>query len=121
MKHFPPYGREVSCILGNPAQLKTYSGSSRDGSRGTVWISTGPAALKWREDRPSHLSVVLPEGQDPAAFRWDFLKGHEPPLVLTDDIDASAEIAAAMLRDGIASVLTVGNIAGIRYVLDQAA
>ena len=105
---FPPFGLAVKRILNNPAQLKRYSGTSRDGQRGTVWIATGPDAWDWHEDHPRHLSVVLPHDSDAAGFRWGFLRGHEPVLLIGEDAkdpELRNSIAAALMRDGVKRVL----------------
>ncbi len=124
MKPLPPFGRQVTRIFNDAANLKNYSGHNRDCTRGTVWIATGLEAWDWHNSHPLHLSVVLPPGDGPDTYYWGFLHGHEPPLILpplADDRDASAVIAAAMLRDGITSVLAVGNSNTMRYVSDKAA
>ena len=114
-KRLPPFGREVERILKTPSELRQFSGCR--GKRGSVWIATGPNAWTWRNDHPLHLCLVMPYGEDPFSFRWNFLKGHEPPLILppiADDPEMRAPLAAAMLRDGVLSVLACGNDA-LRY------
>ena len=115
-RRLPPYGREVQRILNTPNELKTYSGCTPN--RATVYIANGPGGWDWRFWRPRHLSIVLPYGADPFSYQWGFLHGHEPPLVVPPvaaDPDTCAEVAAAILHDGVMSVVAFG---GVRYTLE---
>ena len=105
-RRLPPFGREVERILANPAELKRYSGCHAH--RGSIWIATGPGAWEWRQDHPMQLVVVLPYDEDPAEFKWSFIHGHEPALLIGPDSENEEKrrrIARAMFRDGVTAVL----------------
>lgn len=105
-RSLPPYGREVAAILRQPAELMKFSGCTRQ--RATIWLSTGFQAWEWRNERPQHLTVVLPPGADPAAYDWRFMRGHEPILLIGADAENVArrrDIGEALLKDGVSSVL----------------
>lgn len=102
----PPYGRHVEAVLRDPQQLARCSGCTA--TCATIWVATGPDAWHWPRHRPNHLAVVLPPGEDPEAFDWAFLQGHEPVLLIgeqAEDAQARRQIATAMMRDGIQRVL----------------
>jgi len=110
MSRLPPFGRLVKSALQNPEELQRYSGCNR--TFGTVWIATGPAAWDWQEAHPKHLTLVLPVDESPAAYRFDFLRGHEPILIIGDACKGPVQrraIAAALFRDGVQRVLA-GNV-----------
>jgi hypothetical protein len=105
-RRFPPYGRQVAMILRDSRRLATFSGCTSH--RATIWLLTGPDAWGIAKARPRHLSLVLPEFDDPAAYSWGFLRGHEPVLIdghAIDDTVRRRQIAAAMFRDGVKRVL----------------
>ena len=120
-KRLPPFGREVSRILKNPQELKSYAGCHAH--RGSIWIATCPGAWDWKFRHPHLLTVVMPYGESPQSYSWGFLHGHEPPLILppvADDPELCTELAAAMLRDGVLSVLSVGGPKSVRYLREAA-
>jgi hypothetical protein len=50
----------------------------------------------------------MPDGEHPAGFRWAFLRGHDPVLLIgpaAEDREQRREIAAAMFRDGVKKIL----------------
>jgi hypothetical protein len=102
----PPYGAQIAGILRDPARLAGFVGCTAH--RASVWIATGPDAWDWQRAHPRHLVVVLPDGDDPASYSWNFLAGHEPVLVIgpaAADPDSRRRIAAALMRDGCSRVL----------------
>ncbi len=102
---FPPFGRRVAAVLASP-DLQNFSGCTP--SCATIWLVTGPGGWDWQQYHPNHLAVVLPTGEHPAAFRWDFLRGHDPILLTGEAIqntERRREIAAALFRDGARRVL----------------
>jgi len=102
----PPFGKRVKSILQDPSQLQRYSGCNQQ--FGTVWIATGPDAWEWQKAHPKHLTLVLPDGENPCNFCWSFLQGHEPILITGEASQHPAQrrqIAAALFRDGIERAL----------------
>jgi len=102
----PPYGRVIAATLQQPERLVRFAGCTRD--RASVWLATGPDAWDWKKAHPKHLTLVLPFDANPDDLRWDFLRGHEPVLLIGSDEKDTVrrrEIAAAMFRDGIQKVL----------------
>jgi hypothetical protein len=105
-RRYPPFGRRVVAIMRDPRRLSNYSGCTA--TRATVWVVTGRDAWDWVARTPYHLAVVLPPGDDPAAYRWGWLRGHDPLLLVgadADDADRRRTIAAALFRDGVGRVL----------------
>ena len=120
-KRLPPFGRDVKRILKTPKELRKFSGCT--GKRGSVWIATGPGAWDWKYRHPHLLAIVMPDGESPFSFYWGFLNGHEPPLVLPPvsyDEEKCADLAAAMMRDGVLSVLSVRDPKSVRYLKEAA-
>ena len=120
-RRLPPFGAHVSRILANPTELKQYACCLA--YRGSVWVATGPGAWDWKYRHPHLLTIVLPYGENPHSYSWGFLRGHEPPLILppvADDVELCTELAAAMMRDGVLSVLAVGIPRGMRYLKEAA-
>jgi hypothetical protein len=96
----------VAAILRDPGRLAEYSGCTPH--RATIWLLTGLDAWDVAAARPRHLSVVLPESDDPAAFDWRFLRGNDPIMLAgraVNDTDRRRQIAAALMRDGVQKVL----------------
>ena len=117
-KRLPPFGREVSRILKNPQELKSYA--CCHAHRGSIWIATGPGAWDWKYRHPHLLTIVMPYGESPHTYYWGFLHGHEPPLVLppvSNEPEACADLAAAMIRDGVLSVLAVRDPKSQRFLM----
>lgn len=109
-RRLPPFGKTISAIVADPSRLINFVGCTAN--RASVWIANGPSGWDWQAAHPRHLSVVLPDGEDPQRYRWDFLSGHHPILILrplADDPEGRAELAAAMLHDGVASALALGS------------
>ena len=108
-KKYPPFGREVSRILQAPEELVRFAGCTHQ--RGTVWVATGPDSWEWKKSHPRHLCIVLPEDTTPTTYKWAFLCGHEPILLVGPEAEAKEsrrEIAAAMVRDGVTAILAAG-------------
>ncbi len=106
-RKIPPYGKRVVGVLGNPALLCRFSGCTP--SRATIWITSD---WDWPGLHPSHLSIVVPVTEDPGNYQWLFLQGHEPILLtedLSDNILFAEQVATALIRDGVMTVVTVGN------------
>lgn len=104
-KPYPPFGGQAAEILNRPRLLKTRSGSSMDGSRGTVWILTGPTARMMRANMRNHLTIVLDHGADPAQYWWGFLADHCPVIVWGTHNLQTERLVAALMRDGCPSAL----------------
>lgn len=105
-RSLPPYGRRVVAILRDPRRLATFSGCTP--TRSTLWLIAGPGTWDIAAARPNHLCLVLPDGEDPAAYRWDMLRGCDPVMLDGPDAydsDRRREIAAALFRDGVRRVL----------------
>jgi hypothetical protein len=110
---YPPYGRRVAAILRQPERLKRYSGSSMDGTRGTVWVANGPDAWTWVKTHPRHLTIGVPHGGDPREYRWDFLRGQEPILLLppaAKDECQREHFAVVLLAQGVRRLMAGGVI-----------
>jgi hypothetical protein len=110
-KRLPPYGREVIEILQSPERLRSCSGCTE--KQASIWIATGFDAWDWRHERPQHLAVVLPAGEDPADLDWSFIHGHEPALLIgsdSTDTQNRQAIACAMFRDGVTAVLAPDGV-----------
>jgi len=108
----PPYARTI--IDGG-----RFPGTSRDGSQHTYWLVIGPHAWdQAREFRDQGRAVtMLPPGDDPKRFRWDFLAGHDPVLLVKAGNVQGHEIRAlveAVMADGVGRVLDMGTMD--RYV-----
>ena len=105
-----PFADVAIRILNNPQLLKTRSGSNADGTRGTVYILTGPTAPDMRKSMQNHVTVILPTGANPEFFDWSFLAAHTPIQVWCDSMDNTLvnTIWAALERDGIDSA-SFGN------------
>ncbi len=110
---YPPYGYRISKILRQPELLKTYACCAKqNGDRATIWISNGPDAREWIKAHPNHLAVAIPFDADPKDYRWDFLRGHEPILLLppaADLIIAIRQFQTAFVSWGVKSLLTFGS------------
>jgi hypothetical protein len=117
----PPFGREVSRILNNPSELNSFA--CCHAHRGSVWVATGPGAWDWKYRHPHLLVIVMPDGDSPNSYDWGFLCGHEPPLILppvSNDQEKCIELAAAMMRDGVLSVLAVHKSRSMKYLREAA-
>jgi len=107
-RRLPPFARTI--IDGG-----RFPGTSRDGSRHTYWIVIGPAAWEQaKEFRDQGRAVtMLPPGDDPKRFRWDFLSGHDPVLLVKAGETQGHEIRAlveAVMADGVGRVLDMGTM-----------
>lgn len=113
VKRLPPYAQRIISILGNPALLRRYSGCT--GTRATILITDD---WDWIGLHPHHLGIVMPVDDAPDAFVWGFLRGHEPILLeqhLADNRQLAGLVATALIRDGVGSVLAMGNENQTRY------
>ncbi|WP_018882347.1 MULTISPECIES: hypothetical protein [unclassified Thioalkalivibrio] len=93
-RKLPPYARRHAEALRHPPH--------------TVWIAAGPNAWKWARQRPSHVVLVAPPEEDPAALDWRMCRGHDPVLVILTGPTEGAkvrELIGALLRDGVERVL----------------
>ena len=117
----PPFGREVSRILNHPSDLNYFA--CCHANRGSVWVATGPGAWDWKFRHEHLLTIVLPDGDNPNSYYWGFLRGHEPPLILPPvsyDQEMCVELATAMMRDGVLSVLAVRKPRSMRFLREAA-
>jgi hypothetical protein len=103
-RKYPPYGKRVAGILDNPALPHRYSGCKAN--RASIWVTTD---WDWPDYHPNHLSIVMPVTEDPGDYQWHFLQGHEPILLNNISAPFAEQIATAMIRDGVLTVLTVNN------------
>ena len=103
-RKIPPYGKKVAGILANSDLLNQYSGCTP--SRASIWITSD---WDWSELHPHHLSIVTPVTKDPGDYQWLFLQGHEPILLTDMDPLFAEQVATALIRDGVLSVMTVGD------------
>ncbi len=113
----PPYARELAAALA-AGRHQGRVGASIDGTAATLWVVAGSdawAAAAAHRDRA--LLLVAPPGEDPAAYDWAQLVGHDPIVIhRAGDIDGAAvhALAAAMMVDGVDVVLDPAT--GARYV-----
>jgi hypothetical protein len=98
----------VAGILDNPALLHRYSGCTA--SRASIWVTTD---WDWPDYHPKHLSIVMPVTDDPGDYQWHFLHGHEPILLLDMEPLFAEQVATALIRDGVMTVMTVDNVSTI--------
>lgn len=103
----PPFGDQVARLLSDPEKLRQCSGSSPDGTRGTVWVLTGDDALEMHRSMKKHVALILPAGANPTHFRWDFLSSHCPIQVWCDSLDTKFvdDVWTALKRDGCDSAV----------------
>lgn len=97
-----PFAEAAIRILNNPQLLKTRAGSNTEGTRGTVYVLTGPDAPDMRKTMQNHVTVILPTGANPEFFDFTFLAAHTPIMVWCDSMDNALvnSIWAALERDG---------------------
>lgn len=113
----PPYGRDLAAALA-VGHHQGRVGASIDGTAAVIWVICGSdawAAAAAHRDRA--LLLLAPPGEDPTAYDWAQLVGHDPIVIhRAGDIDGAAvrELAAAMMADGVDVVLDPGT--GARYV-----
>lgn len=111
-RRLPPFAREI--IAG-----KRFAGTSADASRHSIWLVIGPHAwnhAKALREQEKAVTLVSP-GEDPNAFRWDFLAGHEPILLVkAGEVQghATRALVEAVIGDGVGRVLDLGTMD--RYV-----
>jgi len=85
----------------------------------TLWLVAGQHA--WDEATrlrdQGRMLAMLPPGDDPKRYRWDFLAGHDPVLLVKAGATQGHEIRAlveAVMSDGVGRVLDMGTMD--RYV-----
>jgi len=104
----PPHGRELEAILAAPTCWPDYAGTSPDGHRLSIWVAIGPEAWAWCRRRLGRAAVLLCPEVDPPAFDWSSCAGHDPVLIhRAGDVSPARvhALAAALLRDGVRTVL----------------
>lgn len=107
-RRLPPYARTI--IDG-----RRFPGTSADGSRHTFWVVIGPHAWQQARDfrEQGRAVTMLPPGDDPKCYRWDFLSGHDPVLLVKAGDVQGNELRAlveAVMADGVGRVLDMGTM-----------
>jgi len=126
MKKFPPYGRVVIDVLSTPERWPRFAGTSADGQHVTLWIATGLGAWEWAKARLGRF-IVLVAPDDPEDYRWSFITGHDPVLVIQCGYTEGRflqSLVVALMKDGIRRVLVMNEHGLTRYtrrVSDHAA
>ncbi|MGM0553283.1 MAG: hypothetical protein ACQETK_05700 [Pseudomonadota bacterium] len=103
-RRLPPYARQRLQALRDPLA--------------TVWVPIGSGVWGWTRQRPAHLILPVPPGEDPAHFDWRCCAGHEPILVVrcgAVDGDRMERLLRTLLRDGVRRVL---DDTGVRYLAE---
>lgn len=124
-RRLPPYARELGARLRVPASFKDYVGTSADGRHPTIWLGVGPNAWDWaRKNQGLRLLSLLPPGDDPAAYDWRLLAGHNPVFIVScgDVTDGEVRaLVAAIMRDGTQRVIHGGELKVTRYISREVA
>ena len=109
-RRFPPFAKRHADRLRNPQT--------------TAWVAVGKGAWQWAKDRPSHVVIVCPPGDDPLCFDWTPCAGHDPVLLVRTRATDGEQVRAlvqALMRDGTERVLTEDGTRYVREVTDGAA
>lgn len=123
MRRQPPYSKHMTAVMLRPATWRNFSGTSADGKHLTLRVLIGPKAWDVTDSHAAqrNLFVLLPQGDDPAAFDWRVLRDHPPVLVVpygeVDDNTVTA-LVLAMMRDGVERVLYVNDAGMRRYIAE---
>lgn len=119
-RKLPPYARDLTTRLTEPASWRQYVGTSADGKSPTAWVLCGPkgweTAQAWRKRR---LIVLLPPGADAYSFDWRALAHIAPAVITPCGHFEQAELhrlADAILRDGSPKVLALSARGIVRYL-----
>jgi hypothetical protein len=116
MKRQPPFAKDLAKRLAG--DLHNYWGTSTDGKHPALFLLWGreawEIAKQWRGRR---LLTLLPPGDDPAAYDWRVLRGHDPIILWRCGQVPGAEVMSllqAVMADGVQVVFDVAT--GQRYV-----
>ena len=116
----PPYARRLIHIMSSPAEYSQYAGTSVNGQYLTVWVLVGMDA--WAKGNElkngKKLFIVIPPGESPIKFRFDYLVGHDPVLLLSCghvDKHTIDFTVTSLMRDGVQRVLFIGEEGTIRF------
>lgn len=115
----PPFGKELAARLADRASLPRWAGTSPDGQHLSIWVSIGPNSWQWAREHIDHrLLLIVPSGEDPAAFDWRILAGHDPVILFSAGDTSSDEIKAAVLAlmtCGVNKIIHGGPAGIVRY------
>ena len=109
-RRFPPFAKRHADQLRNPQT--------------TVWVAVGKGAWQWAKDRPSHVVIVCPPGDDPLCLDWTPCAGHDPVLLVRTRATDGGQFRAlveALMRDGTERVLSDDGTRYVQEVTDAAA
>lgn len=123
MRRQPPYSKHMTAVMSRPATWRNFSGTSADGKHLTLRVMIGPKAWDVTDSHAAqrNLFVLLPHGDDPAAFNWRVLRGHPPVLVIPNgEVDAHmvTALVLALIRDGVERVLYMADEGMHRYIAE---
>jgi hypothetical protein len=121
-RKLPPYGAKLRDIAADPVARRRCVGSSADGELLTIWLICGAdgwtLARSWSDREEIRAFILLPLGDDPAAYDWRLLRGNDPILLhFCGEIDCeqTKALILALMRDGVQRVLAPN---GLRYVAE---
>lgn len=110
----PPYAKRLREMLADRSRWPSYVGTSPNGRHLTLWLLAGTKSWKQAKDweHTRRLFLLAPPDDDPQAFDWSLLAGHDPVLLMPcGDLFHSTELAivSAVMRDGTERVLRSGT------------
>lgn len=115
----PPFGRELSTRLADRSSWPRWMGTSADGRHLSIWVAIGPDAWAWaREHIERRLLLIVPPSEDPSAFDWRALAGHDPIILFSAGDTTGDEVRAAvlaMMSCGVNKIIHGGSNGITRY------